>query len=138
MWADIERFIEQPHLWPQSWGSAEDRHLQRMQSSWLRWIGRSSGRGEGKQREGLYPTQRRGPSPPDCSGPGRSAPCVPFLSACIALAVSCRAPECVAAGDECANPACDNLDDAWAGGEALLREHPDWPEVPEAGERYPL
>ena len=40
---------------------------------------------------------------------------------------------------ECPSPTCDGtLDDAWAWAEALLREHPDWPEAPEAGEHYPL
>ncbi len=41
--------------------------------------------------------------------------------------------------EECPNPTCGGtLDDAWAWAEALLREHPDWPEAPEPGERYSI
>jgi hypothetical protein len=41
--------------------------------------------------------------------------------------------------NECPNPTCaGTLDEPWAWGEALLSEHPDWPEEPEAGEHYEL
>jgi hypothetical protein len=42
---------------------------------------------------------------------------------------------------ECPNPNCDGgPDDAWAWtpGCRLLIEHPEYPEVPEPGETYPL
>ena len=42
-------------------------------------------------------------------------------------------------GQMCPNSLCEGtLYEAWAWGEALLSEHPDWPEAPEPGERYLL
>ena len=39
----------------------------------------------------------------------------------------------------CPNPTCKGwADDAWAWGETILAQHPEYPEEPEVGERYPL